>query len=326
MNRRFSIKAVAFAVASVAFSGAALAQAYPSKPVKMVVPFPPGGTTDIVARIVADKLSSALGQTVVVENRGGAGGAIGATEVKNAAPDGYTIGISTVSTMAVNPAANPNIKYNPLTDFIPITNLAAVPNVMVAHPSLAAKDMKSFVALAKATPGKYNYGSSGTAGIGHMMGELFQAASGTDLMHVPYKGAGPALTDLLGGQIPLMFDNLPSSLQHIKSGKLIALAVAAPKRLDLLPDVPTFAELGMKDVNDQAWYGIVVPAKTPDAVVKKLYEATIKALATPEVKEKLAAQGAAVVGNSPTEYAAQIKVEFEKMKNIVTKKGIKLEQ
>jgi tripartite-type tricarboxylate transporter receptor subunit TctC len=332
MNRRlFSVHTIALAIAGLvaAVGTNALAQApaaYPTKPIKMIIPFPPGGTTDLVGRIVADKLSAALGQTVVVENRGGGGGAIGALELVKAAPDGYTIGISTVSTMAVNPAANPNTKYNPLTDFIAVTNLAAVPNVLVTNPkALPAKDMKELVAAAKAAPGKINFGSSGTAGIGHMMGELFQASSGTDLTHVPYKGAGPALTDLLGGQIPMMFDNLPSSLQHIKSGNLKAMAVAAPKRLEILPDVPTFAELNMKDVNDQAWYGIVLPAKTPDAVVKRLHEAAVKVLAMPDVKEKLAAQGAAAVGNSPTEYSAQIKAEFEKMKAIVTKKGIKLD-
>ncbi len=260
MKRRHLILRTASMVLVTAFlSAPSYAQTYPTKTVKMIIPFPPGGTTDIVGRIVADKLSAALGQTVVVENRGGAGGAIGAVELAKAAPDGYTIGISTVSTMAVNPAANPNTKYNPLTDFIPVTNLAAVPNVMVVHPGVAAKDMKEFIALVKANPGKYNFASSGTAGIGHMMGELFQVASGTDIQHVPYKGAGPALTDVLGGTVPILFDNLPSSLQHIKAGKLRALAVAAPKRLDLLPDVPTFAELGLKDVNDQAWYGLVLP-------------------------------------------------------------------
>lgn len=329
---RFSLKSLAVAIAVSAATLiaplSASAQAYPNKPLKLIIPFAPGGTTDIVGRIVADKLSTHLGQPVVVENRGGAGGAIGATEIAKAAPDGYTLGVATVSTMAVNPAANPKLQYNNLTDFIPITNMAAVPNVLVvstAHPNFAPKDVAGLISLLKANPGKYSYGSSGTASIQHMIGEVFQSATSTDLIHVPYKGAGPALIDLVGGTIPIMFDNLPSSMSHIKSGKLRALAVAAPKRVDVLPDVPTFAELKLNDVNDQAWYGIVVPAKTPADVQKRLHEALVKTLNMPEVKSKLAEQGATVVANSPTEFAAQIKAEYEKMKSIVTKKGIKLD-
>ena len=304
--------------------GLSFAQAYPSKPIRLIVPFPPGGTTDIVARLVADKLSQQLGQPVVVDNRAGAGGSIGADLIAKAPPDGYTLGIATVSTHAVNPAANPKLAYNPLTDFIPVTNLAAVPNVLVVHPSVPAKDMKEFIALLKKEPGKWSFASSGQAGIGHMMGELFLSASQTDMVHVPYKGAGPALNDMLGGQVKIMFDNLPSSLQYIKAGKLSALAVAAPKRVDVLPGVPTFAELGLPDVNDQAWYGLVVPAKTPDAVVKRVYDATVAVLRTPEIKEKFAQQGAVPVGNTSAEYLAQIKTEFDKMKRIVQKKGITL--
>jgi tripartite-type tricarboxylate transporter receptor subunit TctC len=298
---------------------------YPSKPVRLIIPFPPGGTTDIIGRIVADKIGSALGQPLVVENRGGAGGAIGATEVAKASPDGYVLGMATVSTMAVNPAANPKLAYNNLTDFIPITNLAAVPNVLVVNEKFPAKDFKEFVALLKANPGKYSYGSSGTASIQHMVGELFQASTGTDIVHVPYRGAGPALTDLVGGTIPMMFDNLPSSIGHIKSGKLRPLAVASPKRVDVLPDVPTFAELGHPTVNDRVWYGLLAPAKTPPEVITKVRDAAVKALALPEVRSKIAEQGAEPVGNTPAEFAQQIKVEFEKMKEIVGKRGIKLD-
>jgi tripartite-type tricarboxylate transporter receptor subunit TctC len=328
MNRRHLFGAALAAGVTALAPFMAHAQGYPNKPVRLIVPFAAGGTTDIVARVVADKLSTTLGQPVIVENRGGAGGAIGATEVARAAPDGYTLGVATVSTMAVNPAANSKLQYNNLTDFIPITNMAAVPNVLVvsgSFPNFAPKDVKDMVAILKANPGKFSYGSSGTASIQHMIGELFQSATGTDLIHVPYKGAGPALIDLVGGTIPIMFDNLPSSMQHIRSGKLRALAVAAPKRVDVLPDVPTFAELGLNDVNDQAWYGVLAPAKTPPDVLKKIHDALIKALQMPEVKAKLAEQGATVVANSPTEFAAQIKVEFEKMKGIVAKKGIKLD-
>ena len=328
---RFNLRSIArlaiglFPIAAMlSMSGLSLAQTYPSKPIRLIVPFPPGGTTDIVARLVADKLSQQLGQPVVVDNRAGAGGSIGADLIAKAAPDGHTLGIATVSTHAVNPAANQKLAYNPLTDFIPVTNLAAVPNVIVVHPSVPAKDMKEFIALLKKEPGKWSFASSGQAGIGHMMGELFLSASQTDMVHVPYKGAGPALNDMLGGQVKVMFDNLPSSLQYIKAGKLNALAVAAPKRVDVLPTVPTFAELGLPEVNDQAWYGLVVPAKTPDAVVKRLYDATVSVLRTPEIREKFAQQGAVPVGNTSAEYLAQIKVEFDKMKRIVQKKGITL--
>jgi len=305
-------------------SSAAFAQ-YPNKTIKMIVPFAPAGTTDIVARIVADQLSKELGQTVIVENRGGGGGSIGADVVAKSAPDGYTLGVATVSTMAVNPAANARIPYNNFTDFIPVTKFVNVPNLLAVHPSVPAKDFKEFVELLKKNPNKYSFASSGTAGIGHMMGELFMSASGTDMTHIPYKGAGPAVIDVVGGQVPVLFDNLPSSKSQIDAGKLRLLAVAAPKRLAEYPNVPTFAELGMADVNDPAWYGMVVPAKTPKDIVDKLHAATLKALANPATKEKLAQQGAEPVGNTPGEFAKDIKVEYDKMKAIVVKKGIKLE-
>ncbi|MEI6737247.1 MAG: tripartite tricarboxylate transporter substrate binding protein BugE [Pseudomonadota bacterium] len=301
------------------------AQAYPHKPIKLIVPFAAGGTTDIVARIVANQFGIELGQPIIVENRGGGGGSIGANEVAKSTPDGYTLGMATVSTMAVNPAANAKIPYNNMTDFIPVTNFAAVPNVLTVHPSVPAQNLKEFIDLLKKNPGKYSFASSGTAGIGHMMGELFQASTGTDLVHIPYKGAGPAVIDVIGGQVPVLFDNLPSSKAHIDAGKMRLLAVAAPKRLSFYPNIPTFAEAGLPDVNDRVWYGLVVPAKTPKEIVDKLHAAAARAVNTPAVKEKLAAQGADPVANTPAEFSAQIKVEFEKMKGIVTKKGIKLD-
>ena len=200
-----------------------------------------------------------------------------------------------------------------------------MPNILVVHPSVPAKDVKEFIALLKKNPGKYSFASSGTAGIGHMMGELFVSASGTDMVHIPYKGAGPAITDVLGGQVPVLFDNLPSSKSHIDSGKFRLLAVAAPKRLAAYPNVPTFAEIGMKDVNDPAWYGLVAPAKTPKDIIDKLYAASVKAVNSPVTKEKLAQQGADPLANTPAEFAAQIKIEYDKMKVIVVSKGIKLD-
>ena len=305
----------------------ALAQAYPNKPIRLIIPFPPGGTTDIVGRVVADQLGKQLGQPVIVENRGGGGGAIGATEVAKASPDGYTIGMATVSTMAVNPACNPKLAYDAAKDFKPITNLAAVPNVVVVNPGkIAAKDMSEFVALLKSKPGKLSFATSGTCGIGHMMGELFKTTSGTYILHIPYRGAGPALNDVLAGQVEILFDNLPSSLPHLQSGKLRALAVAAPQRVDVLPNVPTFAELKMVPVNDMAWYGLVAPAGTPDAVIARLHDAAVKALATPEVRDKLRAQGAQPVGNTPAQFGAQMEAERAKMIDLVKRQGIKLEQ
>ena len=317
-------KSLIVAAALLLANAAAHAQ-YPNKPVKLIVPFAPAGTTDIVARIVADQLSRELGQTVIVENRAGGGGSIGADVVAKAAPDGYTLGVATVSTMAVNPAANAKIPYNNFTDFIPVTKFVAVPNVLTVHPSVPAKDFKEFVDLLKKNPGKYSFATSGTAGIGHMMGELFMSASGTEMVHIPYKGAGPAVLDVVGGQVPVLFDNLPSSKPQIDAGKMRLLAVAAPARLAAYPNVPTFAELGMAEVNDPAWYGLVVPAKTPKDIIDRLYAASVRAVNNPATKEKLALQGADPVGNSPADFAKDIRVEYDKMKAIVVKKGIKLE-
>ncbi len=323
-RKSLTIVGIVLAASLALASGAAFAQ-YPNKPIKLIVPFAPAGTTDIVARILADQLSKELGQTVIVENRGGGGGSIGMDAVAKSAPDGYTLGVASVSTMAVNPAANARIPYNNFTDLAPVTKFTSVPNVLAVNPSVPAKDFKEFVELLKKNPNKYSFATSGTAGIGHMMGELFMAASGTDMAHIPYKGAGPAVIDVIGGQVPVLFDNLPSSKAQIDAGKLRLLAVAAPKRLSAYPNVPTFAELGMADVNDPAWYGIVVPAKTPKDIVDKLYAASVKAINNPATREKLAQQGADPVGNTPAEFAKDIKVEYDKMKAIVVKKGIKLE-
>jgi tripartite-type tricarboxylate transporter receptor subunit TctC len=325
MHRRLLRFAAALALATAPLL--AVAQPYPNKPIRLIVPFAPGGTTDIVARLIADPLGKELGQTVVVENRGGGGGAPGAAELARSAPDGYTLGMATVSTMAVNPACNPKLPYRSPEDFTLITNLVGVPNVVAVHPSkIAARSMADFVKYLKANPGKISYASSGTCGIGHMMGELFKATSGTYMVHIPYRGAGPALNDVLAGQVEVLFDNIPSSLPHLQSGKLVALAVAAPKRLEQMPDVPTLAELKMVPVNDQVWYGLVAPAKTPDDVVKRVHAAAVKVLAMPDVRSKLLQQTAVPIGNTPEQFRAQIVSERDKMIDLVKRQGIKLEQ
>ena len=299
---------------------------YPIKPLKLIIPFPPGGTTDIVGRGVADQLAKVLGQAVVVENKGGGGGSIGADAIAKAAPDGYTIGIATVSTHAVNPACNPKLSYDPLRDFKPITNLATVANVIAVNPTFPARNYKEFIAVLTANPGKYAFATSGTCGIGHMLGEEFKVLTKTQMVHVPYRGAGPALNDVLANQVPIMVDNLPSSMQFIKSGKLRPIVVAWNKRIASLPDVPTFAEVGLKDANDPAWYGLVAPAGTPDDIVRRLNEASVKALKDPGLADRFRDAGAEPVGNSPQQYTAEIRREFDKMRALVKQQNIKLEQ
>lgn len=314
--------ALATALAGLCLSGAAqAADAYPNKPIRLIVPFAAGGTTDIVARVVAEGLGRELGQAVVVENRGG-GGSIGADALARSTPDGYTLGVATVSTMATNPATNPKTPYNPLKDFAPITNMVNVPNVLTVNPAVPAKSVAEFVALLKANPGKYSYASSGAGGIGHLDGELFKSLTQTDMVHVPYRGSGPALNDVIAGQVNAQFDNLPSSMPHIQAGKLRALAIAAPKRLPALPDVPTFAEGGLPEMDNMAWYGLVAPAGTPQAVIDRIHDATVKALKDPKIAQRLADGGSLVDGNTPAEYAAQIKRELELRQRIAKERNI----
>ncbi|SOZ15948.1 conserved hypothetical protein, UPF0065 [Cupriavidus taiwanensis] len=317
--------AACIAALGLAHAGLAHAQSYPAKPIRLIVPFAAGGTTDIVARAVSDGLGRELGQPVVVENRGGGGGAIGADALAKSAPDGYTLGIATVSTMATNPATNPKNPYDPLKDFAPITNLVNVPNVLTVNPKVPAKNLKEFVAMLKANPGKYSYASAGKGSISHLDGELFKDITQTDMVHIPYRGSGPALNDTLAGQVNAQFDNLPSSMPHIQAGKLRALAVAAPKRVEGLADVPTFAEAGMKDMNNMAWYGLVAPAGTPAAIITRVHDAAVKALQDPNVKRRLADSGAYTDGNTPAQYAAQIKRELDLRKKIARDQNITLE-
>jgi tripartite-type tricarboxylate transporter receptor subunit TctC len=315
-----------FIAAAVALSATAVfAQAYPNKPIKLVVPFPPGGSTDIVARIVANKLSPILGQPVIVENKAGAGGSIGAAEIARSAPDGYTIGMGSVSTMGTNIVAYKNNKLNPMTEFTHITNIASVPGVIVVNKNFAFKDYKSFVEELKKNPGKHSYASSGAGGVGHLAMELFLVETGGDAQHIPYKGAGPAVTDVLAGNVPIMWDNLSSSLQNIKAGNFIPIGIAFPKRSAALPNVPTFAELGLPNYEADTWFGLIGPANLPADVVKKIYDAITQTLKDPDMLKKLDENGAVPIGNSPAEFKAQIQREGAKWKRVVDQKKISLE-
>ena len=326
MLQRRTLIAASIGTALAALSGAASAQsAYPNKPVRLVVPFAPGGTTDIVARVVSEKINIAFGQTMIVENKAGGGGSVGATEIARAAPDGYSLGMATVSTTAANPAINPKIAYNPLTDFTPIINVAATPNVIAVHPSFPARDYKGFLAELKKNPGKYSYSSSGTGGIGHLQMELFKNLSGTFITHIPYRGAGPALNDTVAGQVPMIFDNLPSALPFIQQGRLIAIVVAAPQRLAVLPNIPTFKEVGLEPVNRPAYYGIYGPKGLPKDVVDKVHAAVKKTLEDPAVKKRIEDTGSLIIANTPEQFAAQIAAEFEVYKKVVAAQKLTLE-
>ena len=324
MYFRFPL-ALGAAAATCLCATAALAQGYPNKPVELQVPFAAGGTTDIVARAISDPLGKALGQSVIVINKAGGGGVIGANETAKSAPDGYKLGVATVSTTAANPAINPKTPYNPLTDFTPIINVAATPNVIAVHPSFPAKNYKDFVAELKRNPGKYSFASSGTGGIGHLQMELYKNLTNTFVTHIPYRGAGPALVDTVAGNVPIIFDNLPSALPFIKDKRLVPIVVAAPQRLKDLPDVPTFKEVGLEPVNRMAYYGIYGPKGLPKDIVDKISAGTKKALEDPATKKRIEDTGSLIVANTPEQFAEQIKAEFEVYKGVVQKQKLVLE-
>jgi len=306
--------------------GSAFAQsAYPSKPIKLLVPFAAGGTTDLIARVIADPLGRELGQPVIVENRGGGGGSIGAAETARATADGYHLGIATVSTTATNPAINPKIPYNVATDFTPVINIAATPNVIAANPQFAGKNYKQFLEEVKKNPAKYSYASPGTGSITHLMMEMFKLSTGTDMMHVPYRGSGPALNDAVAGQVPLIFDNLPSALPFIKEKRLVALVVAAPERVPAMPDVPTFKEVGLEPANRMAYYGIVGPKGLPKDIVDKINAATRKVLQDPAIRKRIEETGSIIQAGTPEKFAQQMKEELAVYKDVVVKQKLTME-
>ena len=326
MNRRLSLLTASVCVVFSVTASPVWAQNYPNKVIKLQVPFAPGGTTDIVARVIADPLGKALGQSVIVENKAGGGGVVGAQETVRATPDGYSLGMATVSTTAANPAINPKNPYNPITDFTPIINIAATPNVIAVHPSFPARNYKDFLAELKKNPGKYSYSSSGTGGIGHLQTELWKSLAGVFITHIPYRGAGPALNDTVAGQVLIIFDNLPSALPFIQAGKLIPIVVAAPQRLAQLPNVPTFKEVGLEPVNRMAYYGILGPKNLPKEVIDKVNSGVKKALEDPAVRKRIEDTGSIVIANTPEQFAAQIKAEFDVYKNVVDTQKLRLGQ
>ena len=315
-RRRKLLSFAAVALAAIVGTGTALAQEWPSRPIRMIVPYPPAGGTDIVARIVNDKLAPALGTTIVVDNRGGAAGNLGTDLAAKAPADGYTI-LFTLSSHTINPKLYPKLPFDVERDFAAVSLAAMIPQILVAHPSVPANNVQELIAYAKANPGKLNFASVGIGSPGHIAGELFKLRTGVNIVHVPYKGGGPAVTDTLGGQVQLLFVSLPAAWQYVKAGKLKALGVTSDKRSIAAPDVPTIREQGVPDCVVNSWYGAFVPAKTPPAIVAKLNAAMASVLQTPELKEKLLAQGAEAAWNTPAEFEALVREELKQWEYVI---------
>ena len=300
-------------------------RSYPNRPIRLVVPFARGGSTDIIARTIAEPLGKVLGQPVVVENRAGGAGLVGATDTARAAPDGYSLGVATVSSTATAPALARKPPYDPVADFTPIIDIAETPNIIAVYSGFPAKNYPQFLAALQAEPGRYTYATSGAGGIGHLLMELYKSLTHTFVTHVPYRGAGPALNDTVTGEVPIIFDNLPSALPYIRDGRLVPIVVAAPRRLPELPNVPTFKEVGLEPVNRTAYYGILGPKGLPREIVDKLNSGVKKALEDPAVRRRIEDTGSLVVGRSPEQFARQIRAEYEIYKKVVMQQTLTLE-
>jgi tripartite-type tricarboxylate transporter receptor subunit TctC len=307
------------------FTAVALAQDYPARPIHLVVPFPPGGGNDTVARAIAQQMGPALGQPVVIDNRPGAGGSVGAEAVAKAPADGYTLFLAGVGSHAANPNLHARLPYDPVRDFAPITLVASAPSVLVVNPGVPARSIAEFTAYARAHPGKLNYASNGNGSAAQLAAAMYESMAGVRMVHVPYKGIAPALQDLLGGEVQLMFGTIVALVPHVQAGKLRALAVTSRKRSALLPDVPTLAESGLPDYQAGSWYGVLAPAGTPRAIIDRLHETIVKALRQPEVAKRLAAEGAEVIGSTPEEFGAHIKAELARVASVVRAAGIRME-
>jgi len=321
----------AAAIAALIFSAQAASQdsgavrgpsGYPSRPIRLIVPFPPGGSTDILARALSDKLSQGLGQPVVVDNRPGAAGSIGAEAAARAAPDGHTLMMGHLGTLAVNPAIYKNLPYDPVKSFAPVSLMAIVPSVLVVNPSLPVTSAVELIAYAKAHPGKLAYGSAGNGSTSHLTTEYFKLVTGTDILHVPYKGVGPMLTDLVSGQLSMGLNGAPSVMQHVNAGRLRALAVTSLKRLEALPQVPTLDEAGVRGFDASGWYGLVVPAGTPQAIVARLNAEVGRAMQTAELRARLDSEGALAAPGTPEEFAALIRAEIARWETVLKRAGV----
>ena len=325
INRRTLVHAIAAAAAVTA--APAIAQApvsnWPNKPIRYIVPFAPGGTTDILARTIGERLGAALGQPIVVENKPGQGGSIGAAELARAAPDGYTIGGGTISSHAINATLYDKLSYDPVTSFAPITLYATQPNVLLVHPSVPAKNLREFIELLKANPEKYSFGSAGNGTSQHISGELFKTMAGVKMQHVPYRGSGQMMPELLGGNLPVAFDNIATAVQHVNSGKLRALAVTSTTRSVVSPDVPTMAESGLAGYDISSWQAVFAPAGTPAPIVERLYTEIARILKTPDIQKRLGDLGLNVSEMTPAQLTALIKADVPRLGKIVKESGAK---
>lgn len=327
MNKKMIISLVsgaAVCLSSALMVGAVHAQSWPTKPIKFIVPYPPGGGTDVIARIVQEPLAKELGQQVIIDNRGGAGGSIGSALAAQSPSDGYTV-LFTLSSHTINPSFYPRLPFDTEKDFSPVVTIASLPQILVANPNFPAKTVKEVIEMAKAKPGSISYASVGNGSPGHLAGAMMATDAGVDMTHIPYRGGGPAVTDVIAGQVPLLWVSIPAAAQFVKTGKLKALAVSTVKRSAVFPDVPTMAESGFKDFEVDSWYAMFVPASTPKPIIERLNKAALKVLAQPEVKEKLLSQGAEAVGDSPSQLGAVVKKEIAKWKQVVKAANIKVD-